>query len=437
MAVGSGLGRRVDGNVAHEREAQLPAPGRFFVIEAEEPAEADADPSLFRGLAHRRRDEVLPRLHPTGRKVKGAVALFDDEVPVVVRKRGGGVRHDDQDDQRGGNHPPKVAPPMMHATQRLPQHGASGAPWGMVTSAYPGDLFEHLRSLLVLLRQVAGGGRGAFEQAARELAVDRSVLRRRMQTLAAWVGGPLLSGRGQSLRPTAAGARLADRAAALLAAASRLPAEVAGVPERLVVACTGTITTEVLPKVLVDLERSEIAPQIAVRRAGGAACERLLRGRDVDLGVVRGEAPPPGLASVRLSDDRVWALLPRTHPLAKERARITLERLAALPLVLYGASSRTRARIMDRLGPLGASIRVEVDGKASALAYVRAGLGASFASLLPGHGVTHPGVVARDVTSLFAASSFYLVALRERWNEPALQRVVERIVHYARTRPEP
>ncbi len=305
----------------------------------------------------------------------------------------------------------------------------------MATSIYPGDLLEHLRSLLVLLRQVAGGGRGAFEQAARELAVDRSVLRRRMQTLAAWARIPLLVGRGANLRPTAAGARLALRAAALVAAASRLPAEVAGAPERIVVACTGTITTEVLPKVLVDLERSEIAPQIAVRRAGGAACERLLRGRDVDIGVVRGEGPPPGFASIRLADDRVWALLPKAHPLAKERARITPERLAATPLVLYGASSRTRARIMERLGPLGASIRVEVDGKASALAYVRAGLGASFVSLLPGHGVAHPGVVARDVTSLFAACGFYVAGLRERWNEPALKQVVERIVHHARSRP--
>jgi DNA-binding transcriptional LysR family regulator len=305
----------------------------------------------------------------------------------------------------------------------------------MTASTYPGDILEHLRSLLVLLRQVAGGGRGAFEQAARELAVDRSVLRRRMQTLAAWVGAPLLVGRGANLRPTAAGARLVDRAAVLVAAVNRLPAEVAGARERLVVACTGTITTEVLPSVLLDLERSRRAPQLAVRRAGGAAGERLLRGRDVDLAVVRGEAPPSGFASVRLADDRVWVLLPRAHPLAKERARITLERLAATPLVLYGPTSRTRARIMDRLGPLGASVRVEVDGKASALAYVRAGLGASFASLLPGHTVVHPGVVARDVTSLFALSGFYLAGLRERWTDPAVQRVVQSIVHHARSRP--
>jgi hypothetical protein len=88
---------------------------------------------------------------------------------------------------------------------------------------------------------------------------------------------------------------------------------------------------------------------------------------------------------------------------------------------------------MDRLGPRGASVRVEVDGRASALAYVRAGFGATFLSLLPGHAVDETGVQAHDVTSLFARSGFYVVGRRGQWSDPTIQDVVARLVRHARS----
>src|SRR5262249_10547542 len=115
--------------------------------------------------------------------------------------------------------------------------------------------------------------------------------------------------------------------------------------------------------------------------------------------------------------------------------RFSLDEMAALPLVLYGSSSRTRMRVMDRLGPRGAQVRVEVDGRASALAYVRAGFGATFLSLLPGHDVDERGVEAHDVTSLFPQSHFYVIGRREQWSDPTVQDVVARLVHHARRRP--
>jgi DNA-binding transcriptional LysR family regulator len=307
-----------------------------------------------------------------------------------------------------------------------------GTTMGAHTAAYPGDLLLHLESFLVLARHVDGGGRGAYEQSARQLGVDRSVLRRRMQTLGAWLDVPLFQGRGAMLRPTAAGLRLGERAAALLAAAKQLPGDVTLARPRVTIACTGTITTELLPRVLVDLERAPRPAQLAVRRAGGSACERLVLRRDADLGIVRRDAPPTAFASQHLADDRLWLVLPASHPMAKASARVSLAAVARIPLVLYGESSRTRARVMDRLGPHGAVIRVEVDGRSSALEYVRAGLGASFLSLLPGHSVDAPGVWAQDVTSLFAPSRFYVIGLRERWEEPTLRTIVERLLHHAR-----
>lgn len=294
-------------------------------------------------------------------------------------------------------------------------------------AAYPGDLLLHLESFAVLLVHVRKHRPGAFERAARDLRVDRSVLRRRMQALTDWLATPLLKGRGAELRPTAAGERLNEAAKRLANSVTALRTDVTNAHERIVVACTGTVTSELLPRVLAELEGRTRPVHVTVRRAGGAACEALVRSGDVDIGVVRADEPPRDLASRHLADDRLWLLLPSGHPLATKQ-KLTLAKLAEVPLVLYGASSRTRSRVMQRLGPLGATIRAEVDGRASAIAYARAGIGAAFVSLLPGHTVNETKVRARDVTTLFGPSRFYVIARRERWAEAVVVDVTNRIV---------
>src|SRR5436190_207163 len=72
---------------------------------------------------------------------------------------------------------------------------------------YPGDLLDHLRAYCALCACVERGERGAFTRAAGELALDVSVLRRRIQTLALFLGAPLVEGRGTHLRLTQAGTR--------------------------------------------------------------------------------------------------------------------------------------------------------------------------------------------------------------------------------------
>ena len=296
-----------------------------------------------------------------------------------------------------------------------------------MTTDYPGDLLVHLASFAALSAQLRRGRPGAFEAAARELGVDRSVLRRRLQTLESWFGAALFEGRGVGRRPTAAGVRLAEKAARLLEQAAELR-DPAGAARRLVVACTGTITSELLPRVLVVLERRPRPVQLVVRRAGGALCERLVREGEVDLGVVRADAPPRGLASCHLADDRLWFVVPADHPLAKA-SRPGLAEMARVPLVMFGEASRTRARVMERLAPFGASIRVEVEGRSAALAYVEAGVGATFVSLLPGHrpaprdGGT--GVRCHDVTALFARGRFFVVGRHDRFEEPLVDGVVK------------
>jgi LysR family nitrogen assimilation transcriptional regulator len=300
---------------------------------------------------------------------------------------------------------------------------------------YPGDLLVHLSSFVLLLDNVRAGLPSAFERTAQDLRVDRSVLRRRIATLSAWIGSPLLRGRGSRMLPTEAGSRLDERARTILALTRELSEEVRSARERIILACTGTVTTQLVPSVLLELERSR-PTRLEIRRAGGAACERLVRNGDVDLGVVRSSAPPRDLVSQHLTDDRLWLVVP-ARARRRNARRISLDEMAALPLVLYGSASRTRMRVMERLGPLGANVRVEVDGRSSALAYVRAGIGATFLSLLPGHVVDEPGVDAHDVTASFPPSRFYVIGRRASWSEPTVQDVVARLVRHARHRKHP
>jgi DNA-binding transcriptional LysR family regulator len=289
--------------------------------------------------------------------------------------------------------------------------------------SYPGDLLVHLESFAALLAHVKRRRQGAFERTAHELGIDRSVLRRRIQALGEWLGAPILEGRGVDMKPTALGARLGEQGTRLVAAASQLRAELTLAHDRLVIACTGTITTELLPRILLDLEQRPRPISLVVRRAGGQACEALVQSGEADLGVVRADEPPRAVASLHLCDDRLWFVVPAQHPLAR-RAKPTLAQMASVPLILYGEASRTRARVMDRLRPYGATIRAEVEGRSAALAYVRAGVGATFISLLPGHAVDRSRVFPHDVSALFDRSAFYVIATKQRWSSPVVADVV-------------
>lgn len=301
---------------------------------------------------------------------------------------------------------------------------------------YPGDLVRDAESLLVVAGTLADGRAGAFERAARAMNVDRSVLRRRVAALEGFLGVSVFAGRGRARRPTADGVRALERVEALLRAAATLSSGTGAGPRTLTIACTGTVTSELLPQVLLALEARTPPVRLAVRRAGGVTTESLVESGAVDLGVVRGDAPPRGLFAQHLADDRLWLVVPRALAVrgARGHKRPSLEEMAAMPLVLYGEASRTRARVMSRLAPLGADVRVEVDGRSAALAYVSAGVGATFVSLLPGHEVETRSAVAYDVTATFPRTRFWVIARAERRADPLVALTFDSLTHAARRR---
>ena len=281
---------------------------------------------------------------------------------------------------------------------------------------FPGDLVEHARAFGVLAAEIEGvraGGPGAFERAAHKLRLDASVLRRRLQSLAEYAGGPLLTGRGRALRLTSLGARVRSVSTQMVELAGAVHTHVV-TSERVVIGCTEAVSNELLPPALSELRRHRDFARIAVavRRLGTEECVARLVAREIDLGVVRGvpfeRRWPRDLDATLLGRDRLWMAVRRTHAIARART-VRLRDLAREPLVLYGAASATRRRVMSALAPFGARVALEVDGRASALAYARRGFGVAFLSLLPRSVPRAAGIRFRDVTRAFPPSAFWLL----------------------------
>jgi DNA-binding transcriptional LysR family regulator len=295
--------------------------------------------------------------------------------------------------------------------------------------AYPSDLLVHLRSFLVLQRRIESAAAGAFENASLDLHLDTSVLRRRMQALARWAEGAILEGRGRTLRLTLHGRRLAATAERILRELQSLHAP----PRpRVAIGCTGTITNELLPAALVAARR-RFGPtlEVIIRRAGAELARELLARGEVDLAVIRSTGAPAGLRSRWLMRDRLWLAIPRGHPLERA-ARVTLRELGPQPLISFRPGSFTRQRVEAALGPHGATIAMEVDGKPAALRYVKLGMGICFLSVVTKEAPEAPGVVLREVTSLFRPASFWIVWPRQVELNDAQQLIVEQLLAQAR-----
>jgi len=278
----------------------------------------------------------------------------------------------------------------------------------------------------------AAPGGGAFERAAHKLRLDTSVLRRRLQSLAEYAGGPLLSGRGRALRLTSLGARVRAVSMQMVELAGAVHTRVV-VPERVVIGCTEAVSSELLPAALSELRRHLPGVTVAVRRLGTEECVARLVAREIDLGVVRGvpfeRRWPRDLDATLLGRDRLWMAARRSHAIARART-VRLRDVAREPLVLYGAASATRRRVMSALGPLGARVALEVDGRAAALAYARRGFGVAFLSLLPKCVPRAAGVRLRDVTRAFPPSAFWLLV--PHGPNAAAARLAELVAFHAR-----
>jgi DNA-binding transcriptional LysR family regulator len=224
-----------------------------------------------------------------------------------------------------------------------------------------------------------------FTRAARRLNVAQPALTKHVQQLEAEIGVTLFVRDRRSVRLTANGELLVDRAKAVLdgsrnfeetAAAIR-----AGAGGRLRVGFTPTAPYLALPAVVRLLRRNHPEIECILRESSSADQLHALEAGALDVGILRPPAAPrSGLVCRPFSEERFVAVLPPDHRLSR-RKEVALADLAADPFILV--ARRTVPGVYDQIvaacHAAGFSPRVSQDATQphTVVALVASGMGVS------------------------------------------------------------
>lgn len=197
---------------------------------------------------------------------------------------------------------------------------------------------------------------GSLGAAARRHAISQPAASMRISALERTLRLVLLERSPTGSRLTTAGAAVVEWAVPVLAAARALVQGVAALHAegkgRLRVAASMTIADHRIPGWLVALRARE--PDTAVSLEVGNSEQVADHVRDgADLGFVEGPHAPTGLRSRTVGHDELVVVVAPAHPWARRRRPLTLEQLAATPLVVREQGSGTREAVAEVLSRAG------------------------------------------------------------------------------------
>jgi DNA-binding transcriptional LysR family regulator len=208
-------------------------------------------------------------------------------------------------------------------------------------------LFSVLESLVMELRQleylVAVAEEASFTRAAERVHISQSGVSAQIRKLEQELGAPLLDRSGRTATLTGAGSAMLNHARAALEAAAAVRRAVDDVTElvrgRLVVGMVTGCTITAFFEALAGLSAAHPGIEISLYEDSSDRLVEDLRTGASDL-VLAGAAgaPPQDLESATCISERIVALVPAGHSLARRR-RLTLPDLVGHPLVALPAGS--------------------------------------------------------------------------------------------------
>ena len=203
---------------------------------------------------------------------------------------------------------------------------------------------------------------GSLGRAARLLRVSQPALSKRLRTLEALAGAPLLDRSPRGVTTTPAGARLYAEARKLLTQAEAVDALLAGLsgeeaPVRL--AASHTIAEFVLPRPLVDFERRrERHLSVELVIANSLVVRELVREGRAEFGIAASEgdgAVDAVLRELPFCDDEVVLAVPAGHPWAAQE-EVEPQALVSSPLIVRDPSANTRRTVDTALASRGLAL---------------------------------------------------------------------------------
>jgi DNA-binding transcriptional LysR family regulator len=248
------------------------------------------------------------------------------------------------------------------------------------------------------LREV--GRHESIAAAASVLGVSQQALSSRMRTLERAMGVTLLARTPAGSHLTEQGRLVVGWAEDVLDAADRLEAGLrsirSGVSHRLSIAASQTIAEHLVPHWLVELrgieqQRADQSPDntptvVELTVANSTAVIEMVRDVKVRLGFIETPHLPADLVTAPRRHDEMLVVAAPGHPWARRRRPLSLDELAATPLVMREAGSGTRDTLTGHLAaqapPLQAQIAMELGTSAAVRSAIAAGVGPGVLSRL-------------------------------------------------------
>jgi DNA-binding transcriptional LysR family regulator len=207
---------------------------------------------------------------------------------------------------------------------------------------------------------------GSLGRAAQRLHLTQPAVSRRLKSLEALVGAPLLERSAQGVSMTMTGERLYSHARRLLGDMHDLNAALAqirGASPTVRLAISHTAAEFLMPRALVLMHRQTSAP-VEVLIANSRVVKEMVLAAHADLGVAAcmSEEAVPDAVNIALADDEIVLAVPLGHPWSRRRS-ISPRELLSTPIVLRDPGAHTR-QVIDqtldahRLGTLQAASEV-------------------------------------------------------------------------------
>lgn len=223
---------------------------------------------------------------------------------------------------------------------------------------------------------------GSFTRAAEALCLTQPAVTRQIGALEAELRTRLFDRLGRSVKMTTSGEALHRYAEAMVRLEREARQAVADVGSgecgRLIVGASNTLATYVLPEMLRCFRAGYPRVEIAVHTGVSSQLLEMVRGNEVDVGLVTAEVTDPLLVSMVRSDFATAVVVPPGHPLAG-RSSVSATELSDSPLILMesGTSLRTYVDRVLSAGRVKEQVSIELDNVEAIKRMIEAGLGIS------------------------------------------------------------
>jgi len=279
--------------------------------------------------------------------------------------------------------------------------------------------FRQLRTFLAIAET------RSFTRAAQRVHLTQAAVSAQIKALETEMGTPLFARVNKKVYLTEAGEALRGRAARMLRehdeavfALSELSQAGRG---RLRLGTASTMASRhPLPAILAEIKREHPRAQITVARGTSAEIVARILRNDLDLGLVSLPVEASDICTEVLQRDRLVALLPPGHALARQRA-VTAAQLAAEPLILGEEGGNTRRLIdlfFEKAG-VRPQVTMELGSVTSIKRMVEHGLGVSIVPRSSAREETTAGrLLAVPVRDLQARWELGLASLKSDYAPP-------------------